>query len=70
MRDDETRTIEEIKAGINRFYGEGYRIWSKKNVEYLFNGVIDMDLLHQWDCAGVIKIIGDEDKYIEILSNI
>ncbi len=64
------RDTEVIIAGINRFFSEGYIVWSKVNLEKLFKGDIDNTLLKKWESSGVIKILGDENRYIEVVSRI
>jgi hypothetical protein len=64
------KDTEVIVAGINRFFNEGYIVWSKANLEKLFKGNIDNTLLEKWEMLGFIKVLGNESKYIEILSRI
>ncbi len=67
------KQIEIMKAGIERFYSEGYTRWSRINFEKVLqpglrsNDPRVQELLREWEKTGVIRIVGTEDCYIEIL---
>jgi hypothetical protein len=72
MRDLQKK-VKIVKAGIDRFYSEGYTRWSRVNFEKLLqpeptpNDPRVQELLREWEKTGVIRVVGTDDCYIEIL---
>ncbi len=70
---DFQKKVEIMKAGIDRFYSEGYVRWSRINFEKLLQPELTpndpkvQELLHEWEKMGVIRVVGTDDCYIEIL---
>lgn len=60
-------------AGITRFYSEGYTCWSRENLEKLFSPDWALEseevqgLLDEWERHGMIRRVGDDHCYIEVL---
>jgi len=65
--------VEIIKAGIERFYAEGYFKWSKNSFLKLFNGSIEADdpqlklLIAKWEASGSVKFCNTDECFVEIL---
>jgi|GEM_PF-2897929 hypothetical protein len=68
-----SKSLDVIKAGIERFYSEGYIKWSKKNFLNLFNEDIDINdpelisILQEWEKNGIIRFVGKNEVFIEVL---
>lgn len=65
-----------LKAGISRFYSEGFICWSKADVMGAINPrgekhdlqePLVQGVLKDLEAQGLIKIIGRDDFYLEIL---
>ncbi|MCP4088491.1 MAG: hypothetical protein GY746_01675 [Gammaproteobacteria bacterium] len=74
LNNDSMRSALEIaKAGIDRFYFEGYTKWPKSKFQQLLGPHINLDdqriryTLLAWENAGIIQYIDTEDVYICIL---
>lgn len=71
--EDFSESLDVIKAGIERFYSEGYIKWSKKNFLKLFNEDIDINdpeiisVLEEWEKNGIIRFVGKDEVFIEVL---
>lgn len=72
------KIIEIVKAGLNRFYSEGYAKWTQKTFFSLFNNGEEIDFdddriqssLKNWEAEGFIRITKYEYCYIEVLKSI
>jgi hypothetical protein len=61
-----------LKAGINRFYDEGFNRWSRETVDnVIFPATADdpkiVELLREWSRLGYIRLEGSSDCYFEVL---
>jgi hypothetical protein len=63
-------------GGFERWFGEGMRLWSRKSLHGMINPrddhhvIEDSDVqqaLQELEQEGRIRIIGDEDRYLEVL---
>jgi hypothetical protein len=65
--------LDIAKAGIDRFYSEGYVRWSRENFQRLLGHKVDIEdpciqsALRAWEEIGVIRLVGQDDCYIEVL---
>jgi hypothetical protein len=65
--------LKVVRAGLIRFVTEGVDSWSKDGFRQLFKDAVDLDHPHivatlkEWEEEGLIRIIGREDLYIEVL---
>jgi len=65
--------LNTIEAGLNRFFSEGYTRWSKENFLKMFNANVNLNdfriqlFLYKLEQKGIIKIIGRDDVFIEII---
>ncbi len=74
-RSDEDYAINVIKSGFNRFYYEGYSLWSKENFDRmakdinpdLLESAFLIEYLKKWEEEGCIQFIGLEDQYIKVI---
>ena len=75
MKQSRPDSIEIAKAGINRFWDEGYTKWPRAKLQSLFlNKSLDGDQVQEafsdWENEGYIRIILESDVYIEVLKPI
>jgi hypothetical protein len=74
-----TYVMDVLKAGFKRFYYEGSNKWSKQHINGIIRDVLkcrdkDMsnpkvqEILKEWEKAGFIRIIGEEDRYLEVIN--
>jgi len=67
------RKARIVEAGIARFYSEGYTCWSRENLDKVFSpewtvGSEEVQgLLDEWELQGMIRRVGTDNCYIEIL---
>ncbi len=65
--------LRAIKARIDRFYWEGSETWSRASVEGHLRGEADIndprvqEEFCVWEQIGVIKRVGTDDRYFEVL---
>jgi hypothetical protein len=68
-------TISIAKAGLNRFYDEGYVTWPEDKLRVIF-GNLSLDVpdvarvLLVWEGNGWIKLAKSRDSYITVLKPI
>ena len=68
--EDFSENWDVIKAGIERFYSEGYIKWSKKNFLKLFSKDVDINdpaiisVLKEWEKNGIIRFVGKDEVYL------
>jgi len=65
--------IEIAKAGLNRFYDEGYVRWPEEKLGVLFSNHSLQEpeierALESWAAQGWIKLPKGKEKYVEILT--
>lgn len=66
------RLLNHAKDGLNRFYADGYTKWPKATFQKMFGEVNIANphiqsVLHEWEAAGLIRFVGRDDYYIEVL---
>ena len=65
--------VEVIIAGINRFYSEGYREWSKDNFYKLLSEapeIIEEDLVRILVRKGFVEYVGEDELFVRVLKEI
>jgi hypothetical protein len=65
--------IEIAKAGLNRFYDEGYVRWPEEKLRVLFSNhsLLEPEIeraLGSWAAQGWIKLSKERREYIEVLT--
>ena len=74
MNTDISNSIRAAKAGLSRFYDEGYYRWPESNLRIIFDNQ-DLDdpgiqtALETWQQQGVIKLLARPDVYLEMLKD-
>lgn len=70
----EARKIMQIaKAGIDRFFSEGYSQWSRDNFQKLLGPSVSVDddrvlfTLYGWEDAGIIQFVGESETHLRVL---
>ena len=67
---------ESVRAGLIRSYFDGVRIWSKKSIHGLIspngfkNSTNDTEIINMFvelEGEGLVKLIGKEDDFLEVL---
>ena len=67
------KRMEIVKAGIDRFFSEGYLQWSRDNFRKLLGSELHLEddrvvfTLYGWEDAGIVQFVGEDDPYIEVL---
>ena len=70
---DVRKRLQVAKAGIDRFFSEGYFQWSQDNFHRLLGPDVSLDddrilfTLYGWEDAGIVQFVGKDDIYVEVL---
>jgi hypothetical protein len=73
MAEISNERIQLVKAGLNRFYSEGYTKWSEENLTKIFAGVLkddEIEFLYMLEKKGYVELIKDADCFIRVLRRI
>ncbi len=65
--------IEIAKAGLNRFYDEGYVRWPEEKLRVIFSNHSLQEpeiarTLENWETQGWIKLPKRKEEYVEVLT--
>ena len=67
------QALDIVKSGIDRFFTEGFTIWSRETFQSALKLKIDINdpriqsTLQEWEKMGVINYVGEDDSYFEVL---
>ncbi len=65
--------MQIAKAGIDRFFSEGYSQWSRDNFQKLLGTSLSVDddrvlfTLYSWEDAGIVQFVGESETYLRVL---
>lgn len=61
--------VEVLRSGINRFYDEGSRKWTFRDLKAVYLKLEEvLPYLKEWEKKGYIKIWNNEDCLFEVLN--
>jgi hypothetical protein len=66
--------IRILRAGLDRFYSEGFYKWPRSKLTALFHRDSDLEnedvqaALTQWEHQGIVRVQRKEDCYLEVLT--
>ena len=74
MNADTAQIIEVAKAGLSRFYDEGFYQWPEAKLRVVFGNRDLEDPLIQaalvaWQQQGIIRLVARPDLYIEMIKD-
>lgn len=70
---DVRRRLQVARAGIDRFFSEGYLQWSRDSFQRLLGPDVSLDddrvifTLYGWEDAGIVQLIGEDEAYLTVL---
>lgn len=70
---DVRKRLQVAKAGIDRFFSEGYHQWSRDSFQRLLGPDVGLNddrvlfTLYGWEDAGIVQLVGEDEAYVEVL---
>jgi len=70
---DVRKRLQVARAGIDRFFSEGYLQWSRDSFQRLLGPDVSLDddrvlfTLYGWEDAGIVQFVGNDEIYVEVV---
>ena len=64
---------EIVVSGLNRFFSEGYCVWSKEKFKSLLESdpkISEESFINDLVNRGLIRFVGTEDEYVVVIKEI
>lgn len=70
---DVRKRLQVAKAGIDRFFSEGYTQWPRESFQRLLGPDVSLDddrirfSLYGWEDAGIVQFVGEDQIFVKVL---